>query len=208
MHGGTSLTQVYTLTGFGSENIGSANTYGLYTANESVKLYSDGAKYIILDHYTGTGEVSGGTITYTATATPPTKGTIVTDRMFWVRRENFARIYYEYAQSNAGTAGSGDYLMATPSGLTADTTNISLSTTTASNAARQYPVQGVFVANIAGGGGQSQLFAALYTSTTFRLNGLIGGSNNPFASSTALNLAVANLSWAGWLEIPISGWQP
>ncbi len=212
IHAGTSLTQIYTLNSTGGQSIGGliSGAYALATNGETIQLISDNSAWIQLDHLASTGETSAGTIGITGTSVNPTKGTTTTvDRVIWSRRGKFARIYYEYSQSNTGTAGTGDYLFALPANITADTTLLTLSTTTASLSARQFPTQGVFVSNAAGGGGQAQLWPAMYDSTHFRLVGAIGTTLVVFASGTTNgNLSVANLSIGGWIEIPISGWQP
>ena len=63
--------------------------------------------------------ISAGTCSISATTTNPTKGTIVQDNVRY-RRVNSTtwEVEYKYAQSTAGTGGSGTYLFALPSALT------------------------------------------------------------------------------------------
>ena len=53
-HAGTSYTQLYTLTGFGAELIGAANTYIMHTAGETLYIYSTGTAYVITQHFATT----------------------------------------------------------------------------------------------------------------------------------------------------------
>jgi len=81
VHGGTSLTQVYTLATTGGQTIGgvSSGSYALYTNGETLKLVSNGANWIILDHRTDC-VIDSGTITIGSSGTSPTKSsTKVTD---------------------------------------------------------------------------------------------------------------------------------
>lgn len=133
-HGGTSLTQVYTLNTTSAQTIGgiASGSYALYTSGETLVLISDGSNWLILDHKTATDWSSSSTITITATTTNPTKATGVTDdEIYWRREGMFAHIKARYRQSNNTSAnnGSGDYLFALPTNLTMDTTEIGVYTT-------------------------------------------------------------------------------
>lgn len=62
-----------------------------------------------------------GPITIGATTTPPTKGaTRPLDRVLMRRVGDSAELLYEYMQTAAGTAGSGNYLFSLPIGLSFD----------------------------------------------------------------------------------------
>ena len=66
---------------------------------------------------------SAGAITLTATTTSPTKGTTTSDNISY--RQLGAKeweVVMTYIQTVAGTAGSGDYLITLPNGLSFDTT--------------------------------------------------------------------------------------
>lgn len=58
-----------------------------------------------------------GAITIGATTTAPTKGTVVTDKVQMQRIGDHGHFVYDYLQSSAGSAGSGDYLFTLPKGL-------------------------------------------------------------------------------------------
>lgn len=71
LHNGTSLTDVYTITPASGQSIGSlaANaTFGLYTNQESLTLYSDGSNWQVQDHKTSTPWTNAGSTIVTATS--------------------------------------------------------------------------------------------------------------------------------------------
>jgi len=69
-----------------------------------------------------------GAITIGATTTAPTKGgTRSVDRVLMRRVGDSAELVYEYAQSTAGTAGTGTYLFSLPSGFSFDTGKVTTS---------------------------------------------------------------------------------
>jgi len=56
-----------------------------------------------------------------ATVTPPTKGTVVTDKAFFRTTNTACEIVYHYEQSAPGSDGSGDYLFPLPIGFGVNT---------------------------------------------------------------------------------------
>ena len=80
-HGGTSLTQVYTLNTTGGQTIGgiASGSYALYTNGESLRIVSDGANWQILNHRTDTQWT-----TYTPTFTG--FGTVTVQQGLWRRQ--------------------------------------------------------------------------------------------------------------------------
>lgn len=77
-HNGTSLTQVYTLDGYGAETINGSATYLLYTANEVVRIISDGTNWHVVEHFSNTDWVA-----YTPTFTG--FGTVSVQAFYWRR---------------------------------------------------------------------------------------------------------------------------
>lgn len=121
----SSLTNIITIDGDGTETIDGSLTTTLNTINETVVLVCDGTNWQILDRKTETGWVDAGTMTVTATTTNPNKATSPDiDKVVWRRVGDSAEIIWRYKQSNitGASAGSGTYLVALPSSLTADTT--------------------------------------------------------------------------------------
>lgn len=70
------------------------------------------------------GPVTQTTITIGAVTTPPTKGTIVTDRINHSRFGSRLIADYQYEQSAGGAVGSGDYLFTLPTGLSFDSASV------------------------------------------------------------------------------------
>lgn len=127
LHRGSSLTQVYTIKGNGSENIVGhdqiGNTFLLYTTGEELEVHSDGTTIQVIRHHAQTAWVDAGVMTITGTTSNPTKPTVVDyDHVFWRRDGKTAHVKWIFQISNgAGAAdGSGNYLFATPTGIAID----------------------------------------------------------------------------------------
>lgn len=103
VHGGTSLTQIYTLTTFGSETFTSngSTTYALHTAGESLRVYSDGVGYVVLTHHSNT-DWTVFTPTFAAGW-----GTVTnhTNASYWSRTGRDIKLRYYFTSGNmTGTA--------------------------------------------------------------------------------------------------------
>lgn len=68
------------------------------------------------------------TLTIGAVTTPPTQGAGATNTAKWRRVGDSMEISFTYAQTAAGTVGSGAYLLPIPSGYTIDTNKVTVST--------------------------------------------------------------------------------
>lgn len=205
IHNGTSLSQAYTLDGYGSETIGGSTTVVLYTNRETLKIISDGSNWLILDHYAQTGEATGGAITITGTGGNPTKPTgIVVDRILWRRNGNncFFRLEYKQSNTTSAAAGTGDYLFALPSNITMDTTVMTLHTAIdVRNPSALGAWAGISTSQAVG-------IVVPYDSTHVRLSGTTAaGEDTVGAGFLALN-GDANLCYAVSFCAPISGWLP
>jgi len=218
IHNGTNLTQVYTLNTTSSQTIGgvTSGNYALYTNQESLVLVSDGSNWIIVSHFTIVKTVSAGTGTYGAITTAPTKGTVVTDTVTWSRNGNLCTIRYNYMQSGAGSAGSGDYLVSLPPNISLDTNIITPYSTanflpaTPASFTSFVQMQSVLY----GTTGSSNQFtnvggSYMYNSTQFRVSydvsGAIGAN---WGSGNNWTFAFATLGFTFIITIPVSGWQP
>lgn len=153
-------------------------------------------------------EINAGTMTIGATTTAPTKGTTTTDKVTWFRNGKFAIITYDYVQTTAGTAGSGDYLYSLPSGLKIDTTYNPIYTGAWAAAAampsilptvgRQYTTVPQSLNAVA---------AVVYSTTQFRM-----GVQNEFTSVGFIGSGLSNLTTASYgfsftVTVPIQGWS-
>lgn len=196
--------------------VGTATTVGqfsvtLNTIGESVELMSDGSNIICVSHSIPSQWLYAGVNTFAATTTSPGKGTTVIDQSWYQRSGRNANIRLVYSQSAAGTAGSGDYLIAL-AGLTADTNLIPTYTGSvgvflngiAAAASAALPSSGY----IGGTGTLDALMSYLYSSTTFRTGGLnLGGPNHlPFASGTAPLSSTTVTFVMNIFGLPIQNW--
>lgn len=142
-HGGTSLTQVYTINTTSSQTIGvdaiASGAYALYTKGELLHLVSDGANWLIQEHKTNTAwstpvswVASGSAQIIGAITTAPTIGsaTVTRDALMWRRMGDSAqvRLHFHKTVSGTATAGTGDYLFPMPANMTIDTTNLPVNT--------------------------------------------------------------------------------
>lgn len=141
-------------------------------------------------------------LTIGATTTAPTKGTIVFDKASWRRVGDSIEIRYNYAQSTAGTAGSGTYLFPLPSGLTIDTSKVNLSTSASSSAK-------------VGSGSSSltnpannnyELKVIPYNSSNLAVTVSTGTTTPAFIGSANLALSDIDRCYNFFATVPISQW--
>ena len=140
--------------------------------------------------------------------TAPTKGTTTTDVVHWKREGQFVYAYYEYVQTAAGTAGSGDYLFRLPLGVTIDTSIVTVNTTNSSITGQSTVLSGGFAGYAAGANLVAPGRAVPYSSTQFRMAGLIGGAANIVKGGSTLSLNNTSVAFGGWIKAPVSGWEP
>lgn len=77
---------------------------------------------------TGVGTLTSTTSTITAVTTNPTKGTVAQDLVSYMTIGKLLYIHFDYAQTGAGSSGSGTYKFLVPGGFTIDSTYIRIST--------------------------------------------------------------------------------
>ncbi len=120
--GGTSseLTKVVTIDGNGSETIQSARLSISLLWDEFLVLYCDGTQWWIVHHVHAANQAFTPTIN--GASSNPTKGSTRRENCWWRRVGQYMEIQFTYAQSNAGSSGSGDYLYVIPGGFTIDST--------------------------------------------------------------------------------------
>ena len=149
------------------------------------------------------GSILASTVTISATTTAPPIGTRTIDKTFAVDNGSTKTITLQLGWE-AGGAGSGDYLISLPAGITFNTnagynptyTGISWSPTVASMAPYIIPMQG----GIVYAGNWSHLaFVVPYSSTQYRILFAYGGSLAPW-SSTFFALSI-NSAMTGTFDI-------
>lgn len=217
VHGGTSISQVYTLATTSSQTIGgiAGGSYILCTNGESVSLESDGSNWIIVGRYIPGNEVDAGAMTITGTTSNPTKATTrEIDKVTWYRTGRYANITYRYHSSSVSgaAAGSGNYLLALPSSLVADTTTISGvgGTLDSSNRAASEPKNYVGYGRIADNSNRGYMGTYLYDSTKLICGQDVVFSGNGAWGSAAypLNSATGALGFMVHAKVAIANWQP
>lgn len=103
-----SSLNIGTIDGDGTETIDGVTTKKLNTQYESWEIVSDGSNWLVLDHKCETPWVTY-TMTIGSTGAAPTKGTTSVDRAQWKRDGDDMLVRYEYNQTAAGSAGTGNY---------------------------------------------------------------------------------------------------
>jgi hypothetical protein len=158
---------------------------------------------------------SGGTIVLSGTTSAPTKGTVVTDQVYYGRNGQFADFTYKYYQSAAGSGGSGDTLFQLPNSLQFNTSLVSLYTAElgaqiiAPTSAQNFAfIQATGFLVINSSTNRGPVWIIPYDSTHFRVmvqdlrasgtNYCIGsGGNNMWADASGFGFT---------FSAPISGW--
>ncbi len=154
--------------------------------------------------------INAGPIVVTGTTSNPTKGNVLLDKFWWRRNGDTMEARVEYQQNSAGTDGSGDYLLALPTGYEVD-----ISKLTPDNVA-----EGVGAFQVNGNLGtaalQSNISIGLgsvsaYDSTRVRTSLIYSdqaNNNNTGAWCSAFYAfgANANLTVSLEFRVPIKGW--
>lgn len=211
-HTGTSLSQLYTLKTTGGQTLGgiASGSFILSTNGEMAEFESDNANWILVGRYARTSLSSSSAIGLTAVSGGLVKGTTSADGVRWARDGQFVDIIYDYVQTGAGTAGTGNYLFALPTGIEFDSNLISFYTTAvAQNAAGKslnYVGNGYISYGAVTNGAAAYCFA--YDATKFRAGGIDSTNPNMLDGASNYGVANANANYHFKLRFPVSGWQP
>lgn len=215
IHAGTSLTQVYTLATTGGQTVGgvASGSYKLITSGEVLTVESDGTNWAIVEHKTETAWLSAGAITITATTTNPTKPSGVTDDdISWRRVGSMAHIRARYRQSNNTSAnnGSGDYLIALPSGIVINT-SITGTFTTVEGWNSYFDLDTQDLGKFQLGATDTYIIGGIsvYDTTKVRAYGAALAAGGYFASSLGFFSTASNPAWMTFdFWVPVTDWQP
>ena len=147
-------------------------------------------------------------ITIGAVTTPPTKGVMARDFLYWYRDGSHAVITYQFFQSatTGAAAGNGQYLYSLPAGLVADTNVVPIFTGPALNQAKP-SLLGQGEISSASGPTNGTVAAYLYSSTQFRLYTYTFYTGGDYQSSTFYFLNQAAVGIAFTIKVPILGWS-
>ncbi len=204
----SSLTNIITIDANSSETINGALTTTLNTQYEQLTLVSDGTNWLVLDRRVSSSVVDAGAMTITGATTNPTKGTTSRDKVYWRREGQYAFISYQYLQTVAGAAGSGEYIFALPTGMTIDTTIQQLFTPSLANAnGSTVPTSQMGVGWFGNGTARGPVTAFARTSTTFSLVPQLDFSTMSVMGSANQALSTATIAFGITIRVPISGWN-
>lgn len=205
LHAGTSLSQVYTLATTSSQTIGgiAGGSYALYTVGECLEIESDGANWIIVNHYATTAPTSftpsvGGTTGF---------GTVSSAAGMWHRKGDI--LFGEGSWVN-GTTATATGAVALPGSLTFNTAKIS---TSGNNVTQHGPTAGFYrTSDTATGARNGYLIFASATSTSNMyfsvLEGIAGVDHSIPSQAIGTNVTGSGQKVEFNFMVPISGWQP
>lgn len=201
----SSDTNSVTVTTTGGQTIDGGSSVAIVTQNEVVTLSSDGTNWQLIDRQYPTTWISAGSISFSATTTPPTVGTGVnTDIMYYRRVGNTMICRIQYHHTGAGATGNGTYKVLIPGGWSIDTSLVDADTGTSTG---NFPVNNgnghVFIAS-----GTDTLYAqaVVYDPTYVTFQGMAQSASQGFWGSGLLSFGSTALSANGTFEVPISGW--
>lgn len=142
------------------------------------------------------------TLTIGATTTAPTLGTTPVNNAQWRRVGDCMEVRYDFQQSTAGTAGSGNYLFPLPAGYSIDLTKVQ-------GEAAYNATLGAAIARsgTTAGSGIVQAYdatnlAIVSDSATGPVFGTVAGP----ISSTYYSLSASDVEWSFSALVPIVGW--
>lgn len=144
-------------------------------------------------------------LTIGGTTTAPTAGTGATSLATYKRNGESIDITYTFTQANAGTAGSGTYLFPLPSGLSIDSTKVTINPNPDGNASVLGVAQISSSAPTTNGGNGVLGVVIPYNSTNLAIT-YNSASSNIFLDSAHNTLANINISYSFTAHVPISGW--
>jgi hypothetical protein len=191
-HEGTSLTQLYTLDGFGSETIGGSTTYVLYTNGETLKIISNGSNWIILSHRTET-LLETWTTTFSAGW-----GVVASQTFRWRRSGKFLRGWGTFVHTSGLAASIASISL--PGSLTIDATEWTKANTTSN------PGHRAGVWNFGGTSNVGYLCTATGTSAAVLYFGAFFTGTAVVTPQNGNAYANGN-TWHLDFEIPITEWK-
>jgi hypothetical protein len=210
----TDVTHANTLTCAGSDtiNAGFQNTaltsFGLWTPGESITVTSDGTSvWYVTNRVTNTAWSTAVATTWTGTTTNPTKPTsMVKDAIQWRRDGANAEIWvqFKYTSSSGSSNGTGDYILAMPSGITFASSVSTYSTLIGSGSpAAAYDV---YPGGMAMGSSSDAIFAIPYSTTSIKIYTANGGGSAFGSGFYGFNNSAESFSLK--FQVPIANWMP
>lgn len=154
--------------------------------------------------------VDRGAITITGSTSNPTKGATAVDKMWTRRVGDNLEVRVEYVQSATGTAGSGDYLLSLPAGLSIDTSKLTPDSAVEGGGSDYTLNNSVGDANLGVSTTNLVGTVCVFDATRVRVFGIDtngSGVNRGAWGSTYFSLSSANMFLTASFSVPISGWS-
>lgn len=198
----TPVGNIVTLNTTSAQTIGgiASGTYKLITFGETLTVVSDNANWRIQEHYSQTSWTNQ-TTSWTGSTSNPTVGTMTTDSLLWRRNGTDMEYIINFNQASGGANGSGDYLLAFPSGIVS-----TLITTNATVYGNANQVGGTVIGSgnmVQGGTARGPI--SIYCGSTSTFKFWIEGSQVWNSGGAGFSGAVF---FSGFGKVPISTWQP
>jgi len=194
VHNGTSLSDVYTLDGSAAETIGGSSTYPMYTNGERLRIVSNGANWIVLNHETLTGWAS-----YTPTLGAGL-GTVSSETAKWRRVGENIEVAAHWIN---GTVAASVASISLPGGMTIDGSKQSHANDTSNSG----PLVGSWVHNTNANEAGS-LITATTTSTALVYFGVSHSGVSKLVSQNGNAIMSSGDNVSARFEVPILGWSP
>ena len=197
--------KTYRLDAGGTVKIAGRTRYLTLVHTNVVLLRWDGTDWQPLVLNLDTPWVDAGAMTITAVTTNPTKGTISRDKVLWSRRGDRLVAKYIYHHTAAGSAGSGDYLLALPVGTFSGQIELDTSAYNVNSIVR-YITNG-YCGNISNNTTWGYAAAYPYGSSTFRVVVMqSSGANNWIVGSANWTLSDTTMRFNYNLDVPLTDW--
>ncbi len=197
IHGGTSLTQIYTINTTSAQTIGgiASGSFVLYTTTERLSIISDGANWQILEHM---ATASG---TYTP-AFGVGFGTVTTNTGNWFREGKWISLNNYWT---CGTVTAAAATVTLPGSITIDTSAGFCSRNNTS--ANPGQIWGTFGGS--NGADAGHMISSPSTSTTLLyFTDNFGAASSMITSATADTFSATSAQMGLWCKIPITEFQP
>lgn len=191
--------------------IDGAADWKLNTKGESYRIVRNGTEWKLLDHYTKTAWSPDEELDFSATTPiPPAKPNLAnrpTDLIRWRRDGSDAIVYFNYRQTAAGTAGTGDYRIALSSGLLVDTSRVQTYGLRVATTAFGYALDSTIGGNLGTSNGLTGGSVIACDATHICICGIVGAAGYFFWGNVALQLSNTTVNVTGWARVPIAGWK-
>lgn len=155
------------------------------------------------------GWINGGTITLTAVTTAPSKGATDHDVIWWKRDGSDMLIRFEFEQTSAGSAGSGDYLVDLPTGYDIDT-DVTSRDSGPTNDTRAATFGHFRLGNTTNGESGASMYhgsVGAYDNNSFHFLMSTAANSTQHWSSAVLSMGNTAIILHGYARVPVANWS-